>query len=59
MKHYNLFFKNAKINDKPINEEKLVELLNNSKHGIVRIKDKSNFVDLPVNKIKFIKCTIV
>jgi hypothetical protein len=59
MKAYNIFYKNYKLNNLPINQEKLDKMLKNCKNNMVKIVLGSDVKDVPLDSIKIIKCTIV
>jgi hypothetical protein len=59
MKHYNIFYKNKKVNNKPISDEKIKIMLDNAKNNMVALEYKSNIVNVPLSDIRIIKCVIV
>jgi hypothetical protein len=59
MKHYNIFYKNKKVNNKPISDEKIKIMLDNAKNNMVALEYKSNIVNVPLSDIRIIKCIIV
>lgn len=54
---YNVYYKNEKVNIKPLSEEQVLEI---SKNEYVYKQTKFNNIEkIPVNKVKIIKCTII
>lgn len=56
---YNIFYKNQKINNKPINIEKLNEIQNNIRNGVIKVMKGDEIIDIPYKDVKIIKCIIV
>lgn len=56
---YNIFYKNQKINNKPLNIEKLNEIQNNIRNGVIKIMKEDEIIDIPFKDVKIIKCIIV
>lgn len=57
MKVYNLYYKNEKINSKPLKEVDVEEL--KKQNFIYKKVDKFNSIKLPLNDVKIIKCTLI
>ena len=57
MKLYNLYYKNEKINSKPLKDNDINELKN--KNYIYKKIDKFNSIKLPLNEVKIIKCILI
>lgn len=57
MKVYNLYYKNEKINSKPLKDNDINELKN--KNYIYKKIDKFNSIKLPLNEVKIIKCILI
>ena len=54
---YNIYYKNEKVNIKPLSEEQIIEI---SKKQYVYKKTKFDTIDeIPVKKLKIMKCTII
>lgn len=54
---YNIYYKNEKVNIKPLSEEQVIEI---SKKQYVYKKTKFDTIDeIPVKKLKIMKCTII
>ena len=56
MQYYNLYYKSLKINKLPIAEKDVRTILNNRS---IRRKVGNEYEEIPVNKIKIIKCIVV
>lgn len=56
---YNIFYKNQKINNKPLNIEKLNEIQNNIRNGVIKVMKEDEIIDIPFKDVKIIKCIIV
>lgn len=57
MKVYNLYYKNEKINSKPLKDNDIEEL--KKQNFIYKKIDKYNSLKLPLQDIKIIKCTLI
>lgn len=56
-RYYNLYYGSMRINNLPISENDLHKIQKTSS-PIRKIKD-GNLIDIPLNKIRIVKCTIV
>lgn len=57
MKVYNLYYKNEKINSRPLSENDVEEI--KKQDYIYKKLDKFNSVKLSIKDVKIIKCTLI
>lgn len=54
---YNIYYKNEKVNIKPLSKDQINEIIANN---VIYKKNQNNdLIEIPVNKIKIFKCTII
>lgn len=54
---YNIYYKNEKVNIKPLSKDQINEIITNN---VIYKKNQNNdLIEIPVNKIKIFKCTII
>lgn len=55
---YNLYYKNQRINSKPIDDADLKEMLKDKTH-ITKIYNTRNIQKIPINQLRLVECHIV
>ena len=58
MKYYNLYYKDSKLNNRPVNEMQLDTILN-QKHIYKRNSITNKIEDIPTNQIQIIKTILI
>lgn len=57
MIRYNIYYKNEKVNIKPLSKEQINEIISNN--VIYKKAQNNDLIAIPINKIKIFKCTII
>lgn len=57
MKAYNIYYKNSKLNSKPLNTDNIKDIL--SKGFIIKKVDENKSEKINVSNLNIIKCTII
>lgn len=57
MIRYNIYYKNEKVNIKPLSNEQIKEIISNN--VIYKKAQNNDLIEIPINKIKIFKCTII
>lgn len=57
MKAYNIYYKNNKLNSKPLDTDNIKDIL--SKGFIIKKVDENKSEKINVSNLKIIKCTII
>ena len=58
MKCYNVYYKNLKLNQFPLKDKEINAILSN-RNKVIRKMMNDEIIDIPIDKLKIIKCTIV
>jgi CRISPR/Cas system-associated exonuclease Cas4 (RecB family) len=56
-KQYNLYYKSGRINKRPLSEDTVKEIIKIGKP--IRRVVENGVEDIPLNKIRIVKCTVV
>lgn len=57
MIRYNIYYKNEKVNVKPLSKEQINKIISNN--VIYKKSPNNDLIEIPINKIKIFKCTII
>ena len=58
MKSYNVYYKNLKLNQFPLKDKEINAILSN-RNKVIRKMINDEIIEIPIDKLKIIKCTIV
>ena len=58
MEAYNIYFNSHLVNNRPISKEDIIYVLNNG-NIIKQNKITKEYEEIPLNKIKIVKCTVI
>ena len=58
MKCYNVYYKNLKLNQIPLKDKEINAILSN-RNKVIRKMINDEIIEIPIDKLKIIKCTIV
>ncbi len=58
MEAYNIYYNSQLVNNRPISKEDIINVLNNG-NIIKQNKITKEYEEIPLNKIKIVKCTVI
>lgn len=58
MEAYNIYYNSQLVNNRPISKEDIINVLNNG-NIIKQNKITKEYEEIPLHKIKIVKCTVI
>lgn len=58
MEAYNIYYNSQLVNNRPISKEDIINVLNNG-NIIKQNKITKEYEEIPLSKIKIVKCTVI